>query len=110
MSLCEAITTTAGPIRSARGTGSFQATRSADLSMGRLARTSTTVSPESACVNGITVSPASVATLPTSTAPAGPTSSMLHEGSMAIEMLLTGVPRTATRNLASTVMRLLPTS
>ena len=110
MSLCEAITTTAGPTRSARGTGSCHSTRPASFGSARLALTSTTVSPASAWANGITISPDSDVTAATSTEPAGPTSSTLQAGSMAMVMLLTGAPRAATRNRACRATRPLPTS
>ena len=109
MSLSEAIVTCAGPTRSARGTGSFQPTVAAARSTGRLQRASIVASPESGCASGITMVPPVVATAATSTMLAGPTSSMLQPSSPTTTRD-TGAPRTTTRRVARSEMRVAPIS
>ena len=104
MSLSEAIVTWAGPTRSARGTGSFQPTEAAERSIGRLQRTSTVVSPDNGCMNGMTTLPPLLTTAAASTMPGGPTSSTFQPSRPSI-MRDTGAPRTMTRSVATSPTR-----
>lgn len=110
MSESAEITTAAGPTRSACGTGIVQATRSATGSICRVARNSTTASPESGCTNGSVTRSPSIRRAAASTTVGGPTSSTTHSGAIATEIPPTGAPRAATRRRAMSVIRDVVTS